>query len=363
MTNGSATWSYTYNNDGMRVKRTNGSTTYTYYYNGNLLRYLDINGTKLYFVLDANGQPLEVSYQPAGTSGIQIYYFVMNLQGDVTAIVDTSGNPVVQYSYDAWGNILSTTGSMANTLGAQNPFRYRGYVYDHECGLYYLQSRYYDPELGRFINADAFTSTGQGIIGNNMFAYCGNNPVISADHNGEWFTLVIGAAAGALISGVTTWLNGGNKDEIIVSAVCGAFSGILAAAGVGGVAGQMIIGAVSSAVDSGYQNYNDYKEGKITMREAVASTLVDTAMGATFGAMGFEGTDALDVSELVSGQTIDALKTLGKKGLHPSVKSAAKATLRAGKKYIANEIKSTIVDNVLTSAFGFGVGKTAEVFY
>ena len=181
MTNGSTTWSYTYNNDGMRVGRTDGTTTYTYFYNGDLLRYVDINGTKLYFVLDASGQPIEVSYVPAGTTGTQIYYYVMNLQGDVTAILNTSGLPVVQYTYDAWGNVLSITGSMASTLGTQNPFRYRSYVYDQETELYYLQSRYYDPEIGRFINADALVSTGQGLLGNNMFAYCRNNPVCRKD--------------------------------------------------------------------------------------------------------------------------------------------------------------------------------------
>ena len=68
---------------------------------------------------------------------------------------------MVEYTYDAWGNLLSTTGSLAETLGKLNPLRYRGYVYDHETGLYYLQSRYYDPEIGRFINADALVSTGQ----------------------------------------------------------------------------------------------------------------------------------------------------------------------------------------------------------
>ncbi len=91
----------------------------------------------------------------------------------------------MEYTYDAWGNILSITGSLANSIGKLNPLRYRGYVYDNETGLYYLQSRYYDPELGRFISADGFTSTGQGFIGNNMFAYCGNNPVISADFTGH----------------------------------------------------------------------------------------------------------------------------------------------------------------------------------
>ena len=73
---------------------------------------------------------------------------------------------------------------MASTLGAHNPLRYRGYVYDTETGLYYLQSRYYDPEMGRFINADGYASTGQGILGTNMFAYCGNNPVKNIDQLG-----------------------------------------------------------------------------------------------------------------------------------------------------------------------------------
>jgi RHS repeat-associated protein len=113
------------------------------------------------------------------------YYYVTNLQGDVIAILNPSGGVVVQYTYDAWGNVLSTTGSMASTLGTLNPIRYRGYVYDQESGLYYLQSRYYDPEVGRFINADALVSTGQGLLGNNMFAYCDNNPVIYYDPFGN----------------------------------------------------------------------------------------------------------------------------------------------------------------------------------
>ena len=116
------------------------------------------------------------------------------LQGDVIAILDGSGNAVVQYSYDAWGKLLTTTGSMADSLGLHNPLRYRGYVYDSETQLYYLQSRYYDPEVGRFINADAFTSTGQGILGNNMFAYCLNNPVNRSDSSGSislWYYLIV----------------------------------------------------------------------------------------------------------------------------------------------------------------------------
>ena len=91
---------------------------------------------------------------------------------------------VAKYHYDAWGNILTTTGTLANTLGTLNPLTYRGYVYDQETQLYYLQSRYYNPTIGRFINADALVSTGQGLLGNNMFAYCRNNPVRRVDISG-----------------------------------------------------------------------------------------------------------------------------------------------------------------------------------
>ena len=97
------------------------------------------------------------TYDETGISGAEYngtkYSYVKNLQGDVIAIINARGGTVVEYKYDAWGNILSVTGSMASTLGAVNPFRYRGYYYDTESGFYYLQSRYYDPQVGRFLNA------------------------------------------------------------------------------------------------------------------------------------------------------------------------------------------------------------------
>ena len=82
------------------------------------------------------------------------YFYVRNLQNDVIALVDEDGNEVVHYTYDSWGKILSITGSLKDTVGQQNPFRYRGYFYDSETGTYYLKSRYYDPELRRFIRSD-----------------------------------------------------------------------------------------------------------------------------------------------------------------------------------------------------------------
>ena len=91
---------------------------------------------------------------------------------------------MVEYVYDSWGKKLSTTGTLATTLGGDQPFRYRGYVYDNETGWYYLQSRYYDPTTCRFISADVYLSTGQGVLGHNAFAYCLNNPVNCSDSSG-----------------------------------------------------------------------------------------------------------------------------------------------------------------------------------
>ena len=111
---------------------------------------------------------------------------MFNAQGDVVGIIDQNGTQVVSYDYSAWGELISITGTMADTLGQQNPIRYRGYYYDNESGFYYLQSRYYDPVTHRFINADGLVSTGQGVLGNNMFAYCENSPVLFNDPSGTW---------------------------------------------------------------------------------------------------------------------------------------------------------------------------------
>ena len=172
-----------------RILESTVTTTYSYVYNGGQLVQETIatsvteNGTTttttdvLNYFYDASG-PMSVDYNG------DIYYYVTNLQGDIVAILNSSGTSVVTYTYDAWGKPLTTSGTMAETLGDGNALRYRGYVYDTESGLYYLQSRYYDPEIGRFINADAFTSTGSELLSNNMFAYCLNNPVLYWDNYG-----------------------------------------------------------------------------------------------------------------------------------------------------------------------------------
>ena len=133
---------------------------------------------------DANGSIGSISY-----NGVR-YAFRKNLQGDVIAILDTSGNVVARYSYDAWGKVLSVTDANGNAnmsstfIGNVNPIRYRGYYYDTETGWYYLNSRYYDPQVKRFINADGIIGANGTFIGYNLFAYCNNSPVILNDLSG-----------------------------------------------------------------------------------------------------------------------------------------------------------------------------------
>ena len=156
---------------------------HTYVYaSGKLLRET-YGDTTLDFFYSNSGQPYALKHN--GT----VYYYITNLQGDVMSIVDGTGAVVAEYEYDPYGNILSTTGTLADTLGVINPLRYRGYVYDQETGLYYLQSRYYDAKVGRFLNVDAYASTGQGIIGHNMFAYALNNVVNRVDSRGTCSTI------------------------------------------------------------------------------------------------------------------------------------------------------------------------------
>ena len=195
-------WEFTYDADGMRTKRSDGSTTYTYSYDGSRLSGMTVGSNELWFAYGATGIPMAVEYN--GT----IYYYVTNIQGDVVAILNSSGTAVVTYTYDAWGNILTTTDNSGVGLASKNPLRYRGYVYDQETGLYYLQSRYYNPAMGRFINADGYVSTGTGLLSFNMFAYCVNNPANMYDPSGYLQLALAGAgyvATAATIGGTNVW--------------------------------------------------------------------------------------------------------------------------------------------------------------
>ena len=176
------------------------------YAGGKLLRETISDGTTtktLDFTYDNVGMPYTLIYNDGTTTAT--YYYITNLQGDVMYLVDASGNEVAAYDYDPYGKVITATGAMAEI----NPLRYRGYYYDSETGFYYLQSRYYDPEISRFINADSYASTGQSYLGYNMFAYCNNSPVLHSDPSGEILVttviLIVSIAVGVTVAAVTAY--------------------------------------------------------------------------------------------------------------------------------------------------------------
>ena len=170
-------WTMEYEASGLRTKRSSAEKTYNYIYSGDKLVRMTCGDNILDFTYDANGAPLTL------VTGGKVYYYLTNLQGDVMSIESSDGTPVASYCYDAWGKILACDGALAEL----NPLRYRGYVYDQETGFYYLQSRYYDPAIGRFINADNVISyAGNSLLGCNVFAYCFNNPVNLSDDSAHW---------------------------------------------------------------------------------------------------------------------------------------------------------------------------------
>lgn len=159
----------------MRTIKTVDGVAHEYLYaSGLLLRETYTKDGTTYtldFVYDQANRPyiLNLTTTTGSTTNTAAYYYLLNLQGDVVRLVDASGVVVASYDYDPYGNILPGEEAPDGfDVAGINPLRYRGYYYDNETGFYYLQSRYYDPQIGRFINADSFASTGQGFLGYNM---------------------------------------------------------------------------------------------------------------------------------------------------------------------------------------------------
>ncbi len=168
---------FVYNADGLRVQKTVNGVATKYTLHGKNIVHMTSGTDELHFFYDAQNRPAVVVYNGMA------YAYVKNLQGDIVAILDENGNAVVSYGYDAWGSPLWCTGELAETLGKVQPFRYRGYVFDEETGLYYLRSRYYNPQWGRFANADALIGAGK-LLSHNLFAYCSNCSVCYTDASG-----------------------------------------------------------------------------------------------------------------------------------------------------------------------------------
>ena len=229
-----AVGSYAYDSDGLRLSKTVSGVKTEYIYTDGQVSALNIDGDMLYFTYDGNGSLVSVTYND------EIYYYVINPQGDIVGLCDETGNPVATYTYDEWGYPISAPTS---GIGVLNPFRYRGYIFDAETEFYYLGSRYYDPEIGRFINADTtdvLMASPMALTDKNLFAYCDNNPVCREDKTGTIWNWVIGAGVGAVA---------GLVGQVISDAVTSALTGELVISNwqtytgaiVGGAAGGVVL--------------------------------------------------------------------------------------------------------------------------
>ena len=188
---GSNNMSFIYDDEGLRISKTVNSVTTNYYYQGSLLYAEETNSQITVYIYDENGAPIGFMYRGAdyGNGVWDIYAFEKNVQGDVVAVYNAStGVKLISYKYNAWGECTAAYyNGGASTTATKNPYKYRGYYYDSDLDLYYLQTRYYDPAICRFISPDSLMSGTNGSLhGFNLYAYCFNNPVSYTDSEGNW---------------------------------------------------------------------------------------------------------------------------------------------------------------------------------
>ena len=341
------TVTFTYDSEGIRTSKSDGTNTTKYLLNGTQILAQKTGSTTLSFFYDQQGNRVGMA-----DSGNHFYYYIYNVQGDVIALADAStGKLAVTYTYDAWGKLVKLEDSTANSVGTQNPFRYRGYYYDTETSLYYLQTRYYDPEVGRFINADAFTSTDiSGALSANMFAYCENRPTIGSDPTGEWVHILIGAAVGAVGSLASQVLS-----DVIASAATGNFSlsswQTYAGAVAGGAAGGAVYAATKNSTAAGAASgfVSTFTTGALektetnrTWGDIVAESVNEGLIGAKLGKAG----DRIGIKGKTKGR--NSWAAVYKSGLTKLKNGTAK---RMSLKVMKKGLGSTLIGNTYSMLY------------
>ena len=371
---------FAYDSDGKRVRKTSGNTETKYYYNGSTLSGLvrtttgstGTTKTTVQFVYDAEGKPFMLRF-----NGKTDYFYLYNGLGDVVGLIDSSNKVVVRYQYNSWGKVTSSEDTSGVSLATLNPFRYRKYVYDPETGLYCLGSRYYDPEVGRFVNADdpgTIFAKPQELYNKNLYAYCDNNPVIREDIQGYFpIPCIVGAVVGAVVSGFSYVLSsGGEIDgvELAKSCLVGAVSGALAPLDpLKGkvqwvVAGAALINGINTAINTeggfltrcvcgGLEAVGTYVAGatanswtspeNVILATKAAQIIGNAAVGYTLGQtaeLAVVGVSAAITSKpsAAKAKTTSVTKPKIKLNSTPYVKSITSAS---GRKKVANKVKKS----------------------
>ncbi len=326
---------FNYNGAGQRISK--GNIIFTYDSDGKLIK-------------QSNG--LGFFYDTTGIAGLvkdgEYFFYRKDAQGNVIAIINGDGGLIARYEYDAWGNNVVTDkdgNPVTSGIGVLNPFRYRSYYYDTETELYYLQTRYYDPELGRFISQDSIEyAAPETINGLNLYAYCANNPVMYVDPTGNaWWDVLawIGvglviAAAVVLTAGAAGAVIGGIAGGIIYGAAIGTLAVGAIGAASGAIGGMIYDAAVGN--NFGTSIWTGVKAGFGI--GAIAGAIIGGAIG---GAAAYS----------VAGLTNASFWTgLGKNG----AQIAAKAAGQHGLKTLSQTFGGKVVQS-LTNIFGYKATK------
>ena len=364
---------FTYDVDGLRTSKTipNVGLEHKYYYVGNRLQYETLGGSSaLWYFYDADGNPSGIRYKDnSGT--VNDYYFVCNWRGDVIQIYNASGTLVGSYTYDAWGKVTeNATSADTENITETNPIRYRGYYYDTETRLYYVNSRYYDPAVKRMLNADddsLSTATPQGLTDKNYFTYCDNNPTVRVDSDGAFWNVVIGAAVGGALGATTQVIvQGGvhNKKElfkVVISGVSGAVGGGLGACGLPLVWSVVSDTGIAFATSLGLELVdNNYKLGDVDWFEIGVDTVESVSIGVLSGHFYNE----------LSGSAMNQADRIISKGKNKIIKgitspkgaSKVKGTIKTGQRFVRAGIKRRNTIRGLGSVLGSFVSAARSIW-
>ena len=329
---------YTYDASGIRTSKTVNGVKTEYLTAGGSILAEKKNGVWQHYLYDGSGQLTAIRYKGAD------YYYIRDGLMSITGLVDANGGAVVNYRYDSWGKLISITGSMAGTLGKDNPYRFKGYYYDEETGFYYISSRYYNPSICRFLSADILEAleVQEDLYDKNRYAYCDNNPIMRVDIYGAIWHLVVGAAVGIatqFVADVGIGLMSGNSiGEVMgslsaVDYVSAAVGGALAASGisaVGAIAANAALGGTTYLANCGY------KGEKANVVDFGAATVVGGIAG-KIGGSGVNGRKlqgiyrrANDVIKTAKSARRIAKYVAKKTAIKVTVKSGVKQTVKAG---------------------------------